>query len=305
MAIATTDTTNAYDSTAASGEIFENITQAAQFTFAENGLLRNLVTTYNMQGTPGLTASVPVYPAATAVSAITAGHDITQGDDVAASAVDITAAEYATMAKIQDIVLESSPLSVAQDTGRVLGDQIAKSMDTVITGLFTSATTEVGPGAAAEMTIEHLLKAAATLRNNSVPMTGLVAVLHPFQAFNMKKALLNAGGSIRQDSNDDSAAVFQMRADELANQAARDYFIGTVSGIRIYESAAITPDGSDDAIGAVFHPAAIGMAMKRDLRIAQERDESFRGFEVVCSSVFGAGILDQKKIVKITSDAAL
>jgi hypothetical protein len=209
------------------------------------------------------------------------------------------------MAKIQDIVLESSPLSVAQDTGRVLGDQIAKSMDTVITGLFTSATTEVGPGAAAEMTIEHLLKAAATLRNNSVPMTGLVAVLHPFQAFNMKKALLNAGGSIRQDSNDDSAAVFQMRADELANQAARDYFIGTVSGIRIYESAAITPDGSDDAIGAVFHPAAIGMAMKRDLRIAQERDESFRGFEVVCSSVFGAGILDQKKIVKITSDAAL
>ena len=282
---------NTYDSGLAAGQIFENITQAAQFTFNENALLRNLVTEYNMVGTPGLTASIPVYPRVTGLTALAAGADLTSNADVDATAVDITAAEFATMATIQDIVIESSPLAVAQDTGRVLGDAVAQAMDETIVDLFTSATTDVGPGAGAELTVEHILKAAATLRNNSVPMTGLVAVLNPFQAFNLKKTLLNAGSTLGNN--------------ELANKVAQEYFVGRVAGIDIYESASMDVDGSDDAIGAVFHPAAIGLVMKRDLRIATERDESLRGFEVVASAAFGAGILDQNKIVKLTSDSAL
>lgn len=296
MAIATTNVTNALDTGAASGQLFENVSQAAQFTFNENALLRNLVTVYNMQGTPGLVASVPVYPKAAAVTALTAGHDITQGDDIAPTAVDITAAEFATMAKIQDIVVEASPSAVAQDTGRVLGDAIAQSMDETIVDLFASATSEAGPTADSEMTADHILKAAATLRNNGVPMQGLVGVLSPFQAYNVKKTLANAGGSLGNS--------------ELAEQVGREYFIGRLFGIDLYESASIDQaelgsDGNNDAVGAVFHPAGIGMAMKRDLRIALERDESFRGFEVVASAVFGAAILDQNKIVKLTSDSAL
>lgn len=276
------------------GEIFENITQAAQFTFNENALLRNLVTVYNMQGTPGMTASVPVYPKGTAVSALSAGADLSN-EDVSATAVDIAAAEYGKMATIQDIVVESSPLAVAQDTGRVLGDAIAQAMDEVIVDLFTTATTEVGPGNDAELTADHLLKAAATLRNNSVP-AGLVAVLSPFQAYNVKKTLVNAGGSFS-----DSAK---------AEEVGREYFIGRLFGIDCYESASIDQadggsDSANDAVGAVFHPAAIGMVMKRDLRIATQRDESLRGFEIVASAAFGAGLLDQNKIVKLTSDSAL
>ena len=282
---------NLYDTGLAAGQIFENITQAAQFTFNENAFLRNVVTTYNMVGTPGLTASVPVYPRVTGLTALAAGTDLTANADVDAVAVDITAAEYATMATIQDIVIESSPLSVAQDTGAVLGGAINQAMDEAIVDLFTSASTDVGPGAGAEMTVDHILKAAATLRNNSVPMQGLVAVVSPFQAYNMKKTLLNAGGSLGNSL--------------LADRVSQDYVVGSVAGVTIVESASIDVDGSDDAIGAVFHPAAIGMVLKRDLRITQEYDASLRGTEYVASAAFGAAILDQNKIVKITSDAAL
>ena len=282
---------NLYDTGLAAGQIFENITQAAQFTFNENAFLRNVVTTYNMVGTPGLTASIPVYPRVTGLTALAAGTDLTANADVDAVAVDITAAEYATMATIQDIVIESSPLSVAQDTGAVLGGAINQAMDETIVDLFTSASTDVGPGAGAEMTVDHILKAAATLRNNSVPMQGLVAVVSPFQAYNMKKTLLNAGGSLGNSL--------------LADRVSQDYVVGSVAGVTIVESASIDVDGSDDAIGAVFHPAAIGMVLKRDLRITQEYDASLRGTEYVASAAFAAGILDQNKIVKITSDAAL
>jgi len=278
--------------TGSAGELFENITQAAQYTLNENALLRNLVTVYNMQGTPGLTASVPVWPKVSDLTAIASGADLSN-TDVSATAVNITAAEYGTMTTVQDIVVESSPIAVAQDVGRVLGDAVAQAMDEIIVDLFDdSAIADVGPGASGELTIQHILKAMATLRNNSVPTTGCVAILHPLAAYNLKQGLLNAGGNFGASP-------------DLANAAARQYYIGTIAGCDIYESASIDVDSSGDAISAVFHPAAIGMVMKRDLRIATQRDESIRGFEVVASGAFGAGVLDSAKIVKITSDATL
>ena len=280
---------NELDTGNSAGQLFENITQAAQFTLNENALLKNLVTVYDMQGTPGLTASVPVYPKVGALSALSAGADLSN-TDIAATAVDITAAEFGAMATIQDIVVESSPLSVAQDTGKVLGDAVAQAMDEVIVDLFASASTDVGT-ATGELTIEQILKAAATLRNNSVPMDEVVAVVNPLAAFNLKKTLLNSGTN--PSSND------------LVNTAARNYFLGRVAGVDIYESASIDVDGTPSCTNAVFHKGAIGMVMKRDLRIATQRDESIRGFEVVASAAFGAEILDQNKIVKIASDAGL
>ena len=280
---------NELDTGNSAGQLFENITQAAQFTMNENALLRNLVTVYDMQGTPGLIASVPVYPKVSGLSAIAAGDSLSN-TDIAATAVDIEAKEFGAMASIQDIVVESSPLSVAQDTGKVLGDAVAQAMDEVIVDLFSSATTDVGTSSG-ELTIDQILKAAATLRNKSVPMDGLVAVINPLAAYNLKKTLLNSGTN--PSSND------------LVNTAARNYFLGRVAGVDIYESASVDVDGTPSAVNAVFHKSAIGMVMKRDLRIATERDEALRGFKIVASAAFGANILDDNKIVKIASDAAL
>ena len=280
---------NELDTGNSAGQLFENITQAAQFTLNENALLKNLVTVYDMQGTPGLTASVPVYPKLGALTALTAGADLSNSD-VAATAVDIEAKEFGAMATIQDIVVESSPLSVAQDTGKVLGDAVAQAMDEVIVDLFSSATTDVGTSAG-ELTIDQILKAAATLRNKSVPMDEVVAVVNPLAAYNLKKTLLNSGTN--------------PSANDLVNTAARNYFLGRVAGVDIYESASTDIDGTPSTINAVFHKGAIGMVMKRDLRIATQRDESIRGFEVVASAAFGAAILDDNKIVKIASDASI
>ena len=284
---------NEIDTGVGSGVLYENITQAAQFVLNENALLRNLVTVYDMTGTPGLTASVPVYPKASAVTALSAGADLSNDSALASiSAVDITAAEFGAMITVQDIVMEASPLDVAADLGQQIGGTIAQAMDEVIVDLFTSASTEMGPGANNPLSISNLMKAGSQLRSNSVPMTGVVAVIHPKAAFDLKTQFLDAGGSFGSSP-------------DLANTAGREYFIGRMAGIDVYESASIDVDSSNDGIGAVFHPGAIGMVMKRDLRIATQRDESLRGFEVVASAAFGAAILDQNKIVKLTSDCSI
>jgi hypothetical protein len=275
--------------------LFENMMQAAQYTFNEQGLLKNLVTLYDMTGTAGLTASVPVWPRVTGLTALAAGAEAssTHGDPISKN---ITAAEYATMATMQDIVLESSPTSVAQDMGAVLGGAIARAEDEAICSIFVGgagddAHTDMGPGAGVEMTAANIMKAGAKLRANSVPTENMVAVLSPAQAYAVKATLLTAGGQFGNNS--------------VANEIAQKFFIGSINGVDIYESAAIAEDENNDSIGAVFHPAAIGFVQKRALRLATQRDESLRATEIVASAAFAAGILDVAKIVKLTSDGAL
>lgn len=283
---------NEIDTGVAAGVLYENISQAANYVFQENAMLRNLVTNYNMVGTPGLTASIPVWPAASAVSALAAGADLSNDSAVASvTAIDITAVEYGNMSTVQDIVIEGSPSDVGADIGRQLGGALASAMDETIVGLFDSFTASVG-SAGGEVTPATIMAAAAKLRAASVPMQGLVCVLHPYQAYNLKTTLLNAGGSF-------GASTL------LADRAGSEYFVGRIAGVDIYESANLDIDGSDDAVGALFHRAAIGLVLKRDIRIALQRDESLRGFEVVASAAWGAGIIDATKGVKIIGDAAL
>lgn len=271
------------------GGLYTNIQQSALFTFNENALLRNLVTNYDLTGTSGLTAQIPVYPiSADASTALTEGSDLTTTQTVTPTAVTITAAEYGQRADITDLMLEASPFDVANDVGRILGDALAQAMDETIVDQFGSFT-EAGPGAGAAMTIDHIIDAAADLRTAKAPVD-YVCVLHPKQAIDIKKELANSGG--------------QLSANDLANDVMKTYFLGVVNGVRIFESASLDIDGNDDAVGAIFHPMALGMVMKRNLRIATQRDESARATEIIATAAWGNAIIKNAYGLKLTSDAA-
>jgi hypothetical protein len=271
--------------------LFENMMQAAQFEFNEQGLLKSLVTLYDMTGTAGLTASIPVWPRVTGLAALAAGAEANQdySDPVSKN---ITAAEFATMATMQDIVAESSPTSVAQDIGTVLGGAIARAEDEEICKVLAAVATNalIEPGTGAEINASHIMQAASTLRAASASNT-MVAVLSPAQAYHVKSTLLNTGGQFGNNS--------------VANEIAQRYFIGSIGGVDIYESAAVDVDGSSDSIATVFNPAAVGFVTKRGLRLATQRDESLRATEIVASAAFAAGILDSTKIVAMKSKGVL
>lgn len=278
-------------SAGSTGGLFTNIQQSALFTFNENALLRNLVTQYDLTGTPGLTAQVPVYPTSSAAhTALTETSDLTSTETITPTSVTITAAEYGQRADITDLMLEASPFDVATDVGRILGDALAQGMDEKITDAFANFSGEAGPGAGAELKASHIINAAATLRAASAPVN-YVAVIHPLQAASVKATLANAGGTLSNA--------------EVANEAMRSYFVGAINGVRIFESASIDIDGSGDAVGAVFHPMALGMVMKRNLRIATQRDESARATEIIATAAYGVAELKDAYGVKLTADATV
>ena len=267
-------------------DLFANIIAQARFTAEEESLMMGLVTQYNIGNEAGKTVQVPKYPAITAA-------DLTEGTDmssttVSTSSVSVTVGEVGAQVVLTDLAAMGAG-NPAVELGTVLGNAIATKIDTDLIALFTGFSSGLGT-AAQEITVADLFKAQATLRNNKV--TGnMVAVLHPYQAYQIKANLTNTFAN--------------PNGGDAQNAAMVNGYVGTIAGIDVYESANVSVDGSGDAIGCVFAPEALAIAMKRDFDIETQRDASLRAFELNATAVYGVAELDDSFGVKMTFDATL
>ena len=272
-------------------ELFTNITQEAIFTFQETSVMRPLVTTYPISGS-GKTIEVPVYPTISA-SAVNEASDLSN-TAVNPTSATITASEVGVMTTLTDLARDSASRNVGADIGKLFGEAIAKKVDTDLAGLlddFASANDQGGAGT--ELTADLLFKAQAILRSANVPAP-YYGVFHPKAVFNLKKTLTQAGYSGTATAMSD-----------IGNEALRNGYIGRIAGIDVFENANISIDASDDAYGAVFHPASLGLAIKEEIKIETQRDASLRATEVVGSIVYGTGVIKDTFGVSVLTDAAL
>ena len=267
-------------------DLFANIIMQARFTAEENSLMAGLITRYDIGNVAGTTIQVPKYPAVTAAD-LTEGTDMSSST-VSTSGVTVTVGEVGAQVLLTDMAAMGAG-NPAQELGTVLGNSIATKMDKDIIALFDGFSTSLG-SAGTEITVADLFKAAATLRNAKA--TGPVyAVVHPYHAYQLSANLTNTFAN--------------PNGGDLQNEAMRNGFVGSIGGIEVYQSANITPDGSDDAKGAVFTREALCIAMKRDFNLETERDASNRAFELNATAVYGVGELDDSFGVEMLFDAAL
>jgi len=272
------------------GELFENITQEAIFTFQETSVMRPLVTLYPIVGS-GKTVEVPVYPAITA-SAVNEATDLTN-TAVNPTSQTITASEVGVMTTLTDLARDSASRNVGADIGKLFGEAIAKKVDTDLAGLLDSFTTNsLDNGGGVELTADKLFQAQAILRSLNVPAP-YYGVFSPKAVFNLKKTLTSAG------YNTTAYAL-----SDIGNEALTNGYVGRVAGIDIFENANIAINANDDSAGGVFHPIALGLALKEDFKVETQRDASLRGTEIVASICYGTGVIKENYGVRIISDSA-
>lgn len=271
-------------------DLYANIVQAALFTLSEQTVIRPLVRNYNMVGTPGLVAQVPKY-GTIAASDLTEGTDITVPTTFSTDVATITAAEKGVLVTLTDIAQEGAAEDVAAAIGRQIGEGMAVKVDTDLAGLFSGFSNTVGSGAA-EITVEDIFKAAAILRANNAPGS-YVGVLHPYQAFQIKKQLTNAGTTMSHNLSD------------VGNIALRDGFVGRIAGVDLFESTVVSGDSAGAYVGAIMSSDAMAYMVKRDMRIEEQRDASLRATEYVGSMAYGVSELFDAYGVGIIGDAQL
>ncbi len=261
-------------------DLLPQIVAEAMFVASERSIMRGLVKNYSLGGGQGKTVTVPIYPTQTAAS-------LTEGDEISNTAVStngvtLTVTTAAIRTLVTDLAVASSASSVVADIGRLFGEAIARKIDLDLTAQFGNLNAGFGDRTGV-ITAADVFKAVAKLKAAAVPTEGMVCVLHPEIAFDLKSALTTGGNT---------PFTVGGGASEVANEAMRSGYVGQLAGIPVYETSNIAfTTNAGDFNGAVFQRDALGLVMIGDITIETERRASFLGTDIVGACHYGAGII--------------
>jgi len=274
------------NTTSINSELFQNLLVQSQYALYENSISRAVATVFDYPVGAGKSVSVPIWAG---ISSSKPGEGVAPSSaDTNTTSKTIDLAEHVVYSQVTDFLRDSAQENVIQGLANQSGMALAEGLDKELFALFASITNSVGT-AGSDNTVTDIMKAAAIIR--AAKYTGpLFAVLNPKQAYGIKAAL--TGTAALANTN-------------LQNRTLDQYFVGMIAGVTILESALITPDGSDDATGCVFAPAAFGLAQRGGINMETQRVASARATDVVMTAVAGAGILRPEMAVKIIGDSVL
>ena len=268
-------------------ELYTEIVAEAQFVASEKSIMRNLVKNYAISG-GGKAVEVPVYAQVSAAA-------VSEATDLSNTAIDptsvtITASEVGVMTTLTDLARNSAPRNVAADIGKLFGEALARKQDSDLTGLFNGFNSQLGDGTTA-ISPAVIFNALSTLRANALPANECAVVVHPKIAYDLKSGLTN---------------TFAGLDTETSNEALRAGFVGTLAGMRIFETSNMSNSGqAGDYIGAAFHKDALAIAMMQDVKIETQRDASLRADEIVATSVYGVGEIHDSYGVQLSHDSSI
>lgn len=269
-------------------ELYTEIVAEAQFVATEQSIMRNLVRNYQITG-GGKAVEVPIYSAISAAA-------VAEATDLSNTAVDpssatITASEVGVMTTLTDLARNSAPRNVAADIGRLFGEGIAKKQDQDLIALFDGFSTTLGDGTTA-ISAASVFNALSTLRANSLPINECAVVLHPKIAYDLKANLTNTFANAN--------------ANDLANEALRQGFVGRLAGMPVFETANMSNTGTaGDYKGGAFHRDAIALAEMQGLKVETQRDASLRADEIVATAVYGVGEIHDSYGVEMHFDSSI
>lgn len=281
------------NNTTINSELFTNLLAEAQFAAYENSIARQIVTPFTFPANAGKVLQVPVYTAVSAAG-LTEGTAPSSAD-TNTNQVTITLGEIGTYFKVTDMLRDSAQRDVIADLGANAGRAIAEKMDADVFALFNSFSASEGVEDS-PITVDTIFNAVAKLRQAKI--TGpLVAVLGPRQALQLKKELATAGGA-------------NLTASEIGSSVLRGYYIGSLAGCQIFESALVKQDLDTDedeelnTVGAVFAPTAIGHAMRGGIAMETQRQAAARATDIMMTAVTGQAILQNSHGVKIVGSSS-
>ena len=262
-------------------DLLPEIIQEAMFVASERSIMRGLVKNYTLAPGQGKNVNVPIYPIQTA-KVVTEGNEV-DNDAVSTGTAQLTVQPVAIRTLLTDLARTSAASNVVADLGRLFGEAVARKMDQDLTSLFYTFAAGSGDWTAA-LSAADIFKSVAQLKADAVPTEGMVCVVHPKIAYDLKAALTTQGNT-----------PFTSGAySEVSNEAMRMGFVGMLSGIPVYETSNIALKAGGQAgeyAGAVFQRDALGLGLIGDISIETQRRASFLGDDIVCSAYYGVGLL--------------
>jgi N4-gp56 family major capsid protein len=280
------------NNTTINSELFQNLLVQSEFALYESSIARAVTTVYDYPVGAGKTVSIPFYDAVTSSK---------PGEGTAPGKINtntnsrlINLEEHVAFAEVTDFLRDSAQENVIASLATQMGLALAEGLDKeLLLGFFDTGanataagiTNAVGwtEGPEKTNTVDDLMKAAAIIR--AAKYQGpMFAVLHPQQAFEIKKAM--------------TATNSFQNASTVANGVLSNYFVGQIAGITILEHPNVSTE-ANTARGAVFAPTAFGLAQRGGVAMETQRNAAKRSTDVVETVVAGVGILRPNLVVRV------
>ena len=274
---------------AAFAAMLPNIYDAAFLTLRDQSIVAPLVTTPN-DGVGLVPRIWGNYSGGTA-------QVISETDDMANQAWAATAGGTITPTIkgmqyfLNDTLINSGDQQAANDASTDIGNVIAEKVDVDLSALFASFTGGTVGTAGGTLTWPNVLRAAAYLRANKVPLP-YVCVLRPEQWYYLTAA--TSGVPTLLSSVDFMNGLFR----------TNNFFVGGYAGIAFLSDANIVSGTA--ATAGMFGRQAIYFDQRRAFRIEAQRDASrgAGGYELNASIIYAAAIRRATHGVKMTGTSA-
>jgi len=282
------------------GDTIPTIIEEATHTAQYKEVIGNLVWRITKELHDGKTVNLPYFGTVTA-NALTEGIDMVNPQSMEDTNIQFTPSEVGAQIVITDKLVRDNQEDVVRAAGRILGDAMVAKREQDLAGQFGDGTDTLGSaGAAATLGIFAAAWAnlsGVSLANGGPAPKPYVAVQHPFVLLDLIDIFTpTAPGSTSFTGTNNS----------MAEDVLRNYTVGRVFGMEVYESGNITIDSSTDATGAVFAAGKGGglvLVTGKDWDTVPERDESMRATELNVVGEYAVGEYLPSWVVSLIADA--
>jgi hypothetical protein len=280
-------------------QFFANFVTQAEFAAYEQSVAREIVTLFDVPMNSGRVAQVPIW-GQNAASFVTDDSSTSVIATTSSQAL-ITLGEHVYYTQVSNMLRDSAYNDVMAQLAMVAGRSIGESFDSNAWSKFSSFSSDIG-STTTELTVNLILQAAATLRGSKV-MGPYFAVVHPAQAYNLKKQLTTTLPYSGASAGAQLGAIT-----DVGNMALQTGFVGSIAGVNIYESAmvtSVTTGGATAYRGAVFARTGLGIAQRGGLDLQTLYQPSVRATDMTVVAVAGASVLQNTHGVAMTCEGLI
>lgn len=268
--------------------------------------LEKMISHVQLKDGDGLTYNWPRFSTQLTAQSLSEGVPLHNPQKLIPTSQQFTTSEVGLEIMMTDKSLRVTPEPMRARAGRYAGYAMKRKLELDILGLFAGLSRDLGAAGSAfnpsflDAARVRLMAASGTGSDAAATEpapTPLFAVLHPFHVHDVMVSAATLGSNINTTSG-------YMPIEGITEEMVRNGNITHLYGLDIAQHALMPIDASDDAVGAVFSKEAfLYITTSNRMKTETDRDKNLRAWDMVITSEYGVGEVEDSWGFKITADA--
>lgn len=282
--------------------VLSTVLSPARDVIEKPTFLKEMIAHVPLKDGDGLTYNWPKFSNSLDAQTLSEGVPINNPQKLIPASQQFTTSEIGVEIMMTDKSLRVTPEPMRARAGRFAGFAMKRKEELDIIALFAGVSRDLSSAGSAwnpaGLSVAKVrLETAAEAAQTEAAPGSISSVIHPFH---WHDALVSAG---TLGSNINTTSGY-MPIEGITEEIMRKYNLSSLYDVPIGRHALIPIDASDDAIGCVFAKEAfLYISTSNTMHAEWERDKNLRAWDMVITSEYGVGEVEDQWAFKWTADA--